>query len=411
MSIVREQMSKIKSARDIKLRFVIDKSIFSSNERHIYHTFIRDSAYASDVLYLDHLLYDISKPNQLIMSLTMSDLQNIDFVVSVTDPDVFIDSETIQTISAKMLKCKSLEAKSVQVFDANLVIEHLSVGQAYLEGYNALVEDFTNYKARLNTLLPDCQFCAIPNFTVRSPTERLSAYKKNSTSYQMNDFINIYSHDDAIPTIYRIDEPQLQSTFNHLPRELVANSCMKVDRNSIYMIKTARNAVNERFIQRRLYMSKSNYAFFLGTAENGIGQNEIIEEEINSFDDIVIANFVDHYNALPYKTKSMYAFAKNYCSTMIDKYFYHDSDAIAHPLIDELLQQNITLESSREIFLEQLRRPFEKDEFVGMWHEPMQSKEPELVCLRRTGVNRTAMIWVKSMWFFAKLICFRENII
>merc|ERR1712106_1270844 len=118
-----------------------------------------------------------------------------------------------------------------------------------------------------------------------------------------------------------------------------------------------------------------------------MGIDEKLRAEIDEYDDDVVANFIDHYNALPLKTKSMYAFGIEYCSS-IEKFFFHDSDAIAHPLIEQLLDQSITRENSLDSFTEQLRRPFEHDEFIGMWHEPFQYDEPELVCLRRTGVNR-----------------------
>ena len=65
----------------------------------------------------------------------------------------------------------------------------------------------------------------------------------------------------------------------------------------------------------------------LGTDPSGdpIGAQKGLQEEIDTYKDIIIADFVDTYNNLPLKTKSIYQFARWHCSKMLQYFFFHDS--------------------------------------------------------------------------------------
>lgn len=63
-SIVREQFSKFESegGRKVSSKFVVDRSIFrGEDQRSLYHTFIRDSAYAPDVIFVNHDHFDLQR--------------------------------------------------------------------------------------------------------------------------------------------------------------------------------------------------------------------------------------------------------------------------------------------------------------------------------------------------------------
>lgn len=78
--------------------------------------------------------------------------------------------------------------------------------------------------------------------------------------------------------------------------------------------KTARNAAFERFSIRRQFKDSKNYYFILGTDQNGFAfdHKSGLGLEVDLYDDIVVADFIDTYNNLPLKTRSMYEFAKNH---------------------------------------------------------------------------------------------------
>ena len=63
-SIVREQFTKLTSegGRKISPKFVVDRSILRAENHHsLYQTFIRDSAYAADVLFVNHDHFDLQR--------------------------------------------------------------------------------------------------------------------------------------------------------------------------------------------------------------------------------------------------------------------------------------------------------------------------------------------------------------
>ena len=335
----------------------------------------------------------LDSPAQLLLALSSDDLKNVEYIIATSNPDLDVTQAVIHQIESKMETCPLILIDNLTMaLQSSLVPPLIAAGLEYIVDY----DDLEPYKG---LILPDLpiviDYCQVDNISYLTPTERLKIYKKISSDVDMANFINIYAHSNDIPDAYKFDQRQDGMKILSQPE---SQNCKVVDTNSFYMVKTAREAMYERFIQRRFYRDDQNnpirnYAFFIGTDGSGNPGSQYIDEETSLYDDFVIADFADTYNQLPLKTKSMYEFAVN-CSDDIEMFFFHDSDAIAHPEIEKLLNKNITEENSLEIFREQLRRPFEQDEFIGMWHEAFQTEEPELVCLRRTGINRTAMIWV-----------------
>ena len=88
---------------------------------------------------------------------------------------------------------------------------------------------------------------------------------------------------------------------------------MRIKSKSIFFIKTGRRSIGERYRIRRMFWSnvhtKKNYFFMLGTNKNGesFGNDTELRMESDLYNDIVIADFIDSYDNLPYKTK-----VKNY---------------------------------------------------------------------------------------------------
>ena len=343
--------------------------------------------------FIDSLMISLDRPEKLLSALSFDDLEHVDYVIATSNPDLVVTEGTINKIESKMKTCQLIQIDNVTIAVlSKLVTPLIEAGRQYIVDY----DDLAPYK-RLN--LPGlpiaAENCLIDNANYLTPTDRLKIYKKVDTDVRMSNFINIHTHSNDLPDPYKFYLQQDEMNIVSKPK---FRDCKTVDDNSFYMVKTARESAYERFIQRRFYRDAENkpvrnYAFFIGTDGSGKSGSQLINEEISLYDDFVIAEFVDTYNQLPSKTKSMYAFAVN-CPEDIEMFFFHDSDAIAHPRIEELLNDNITEQNSLQSFREQLRRPFEQDEFVGMWHKAFQTEEPELVCLRRTGINRTAMIWV-----------------
>ena len=151
----------------------------------------------------------------------------------------------------------------------------------------------------------------------------------------VNNFVNIYE-------ILKI-----------LHKELVKNKkCLAVDSPFIYFVKTARNGIGERFRIRRQFRSRKmnrpvkNYFFVLGTDSNGeaIGNQKWLQDEIDTYKDIIIGDFIDTYNNLPLKTKSIYQFARWHCSKMLQYFFFHDSDTLVNTNIEKLVFETKTLE-------------------------------------------------------------------
>jgi len=126
--------------------------------------------------------------------------------------------------------------------------------------------------------------------------------------------ISKYYTSTDIPSIYKQTVIQPKMGFAYLPKSVEHKKCVTVKSESIFLIKTARNAAFERFSIRRQFKDSKNYYFILGTDQNGFAfdHKSGLGLEVNLYDDIVVADFIDTYNNLPLKTRSMYEFAKNH---------------------------------------------------------------------------------------------------
>ena len=61
-----------------------------------------------------------------------------------------------------------------------------------------------------------------------------------------------------------------------------------------------------------------------------------LEYERVEYDDMVVADFIDTYDNLPFKTRSIYHFAEKFCSAEFKFFYFHDSDTILNENIESL---------------------------------------------------------------------------
>ena len=93
--------------------------------------------------------------------------------------------------------------------------------------------------------------------------------------------------------------------------------CREVKSPFAYFIKTARNAAEDRYrIRRQFGLKNKNYFFMLGTNKDGnaFETGSGLDYERMLYDDIVVGDFIDTYDNLPYKTRSIYHFIRQYCT-------------------------------------------------------------------------------------------------
>ena len=57
---------------------------------------------------------------------------------------------------------------------------------------------------------------------------------------------------------------------------------------------------------------------------------------------LTFLSFHPYKSNLPLKTRSIYHFARRYCSAEFKYYYFHDSDTILHPNIETLIHKNET---------------------------------------------------------------------
>lgn len=121
----------------------------------------------------------------------------------------------------------------------------------------------------------------------------------------------LYKH-THLPAPYMMNKKQAETKFLWFPSILtLKQKCIAVPGStSIFFIKVARNAVDERYRIRRYFRSHSNlpvknYFFIMGTSSDGkaFSDSPNLVHEMETYNDIVIADFVDTYNNLPLKTK------------------------------------------------------------------------------------------------------------
>ncbi|CAG5081712.1 Oidioi.mRNA.OKI2018_I69.PAR.g9944.t1.cds [Oikopleura dioica] len=220
--------------------------------------------------------------------------------------------------------------------------------------------------------------------------------------------ISLTFQSDDIPPIYKFDMKQEFNGFLKYPVEFVEKyQCDQIGNKALYMLKTARNAVEERFRIRRYFrqngLAIKNYIFFLGTSPSGQPweEGDFLEDEFNKFNDIVIADFPDTYNNLPLKTKSLYEFALRFCSEKISQYYFHDSDTLIHGDIEKLVRNSMREEEMDENYNRACNDLEDDDQRFGLgnlkscYHRPMTEEEPMIMCLRHTGRNHGAIYWGK----------------
>ena len=66
--------------------------------------------------------------------------------------------------------------------------------------------------------------------------------------YSINDFSSIFKFGDSVPEIYMENITQKLSSFIHLPMEFVLSKCRLIsESDSVFLVKTARNAYEDRF--------------------------------------------------------------------------------------------------------------------------------------------------------------------
>ena len=66
--------------------------------------------------------------------------------------------------------------------------------------------------------------------------------------YSVNDFASIFKFGDSVPEIYMENITQKLSSFIHLPMEFVLSKCRLIsESDSVFLVKTARNAYEDRF--------------------------------------------------------------------------------------------------------------------------------------------------------------------
>ena len=66
--------------------------------------------------------------------------------------------------------------------------------------------------------------------------------------YSINDFPSIFKFGDSVPEIYMENITQKLSSFIHLPMEFVLSKCKLIrESDSVFLVKTARNAYEDRF--------------------------------------------------------------------------------------------------------------------------------------------------------------------
>ena len=69
-------------------------------------------------------------------------------------------------------------------------------------------------------------------------------------------------------------------------------------------------------------------------------ENSSLNLEKMIYDDMVVADFIDTYDNLPFKTRSIYHFAEKFCSKNFKFFYFHDSDTILHENIESLVLED-----------------------------------------------------------------------
>ena len=242
-------------------------------------------------------------------------------------------------------------------------------------------------------------------------------YKHELPEYIQASNISYWMISDDLPQQYKKNIPKKGNMkFLYFPEKIGETKCNEAKSEFIYLIKTARNEVAERFTMRRIFKSdenskNANYFFFLGADQNGevFGADQL-KNEAEKYGDIVVADFVDTYNNLPLKTQSMYDFATSYCADSILYFVFHDSDTIFDfPQMEQQLLKKVNAENfdfqmqktikglnihdNLDVTLER-EIPFLKNntfgEGFGVVHEPLTNERPRMMAIRTTGWNHGA---------------------
>ena len=243
-------------------------------------------------------------------------------------------------------------------------------------------------------------------------------YKHEMPEYIQASNISYWMVSDQLPEQYKNNIPQKENmNFLFLPEKIPKTKCDETKSEFIYLVKTARNEVTERFTMRRIFKSdesskKANYFFFLGADSNGdaFGSEKQLKKEAEKYQDIVIADFKDSYNNLPLKTQSMYDFATSYCSESILYFVFHDSDTIFDfQQIENQLKKKVRFENfdfqtkktiktlnlhdNLDVTLKQEVPFLYNSTFTnghGVVHEPLTNEKARMIAIRTTGWNHGA---------------------
>ena len=103
-----------------------------------------------------------------------------------------------------------------------------------------------------------------------------------------------------------------------------------------------------------------------------------LEYERVEYDDMVVADFIDTYDNLPFKTRSIYYFAEKFCSAKFKFFYFHDSDTILNENIESLVHQDTS---------EPLTEPDFKEMDILQDTERMKNESKE----RKLGQNTTRL--------------------
>ena len=94
---------------------------------------------------------------------------------------------------------------------------------------------------------PDCPVQGLVRLSLRK-YKKTDLIETELTNYSTNDIPSIYKYEDVLPEVYLEDISQKPSTFLHLPIEFILTNCKVVSQsNSVFLVKTAREAFQDRF--------------------------------------------------------------------------------------------------------------------------------------------------------------------